>query len=115
MSSIEERVEQPLKWDPKDVEVQSMEAIRKLIGIAVENGMVGARTGDNILKILEINPHARLSRLGQRIEIVTKTATEIVNIQDRLLDTMRHLRIEIEYLQRILNKQPEWRQEDEIS
>ena len=109
IEDMEASLDSPLKWDPKDVEKASLEALENIISIAVESELIGSKTAKNILKIIEINPHARLSRLGQRLAILSQTAQDLKNIESRLASVIMYAVKEMDELRAIINSHPNWR------
>ena len=110
-SDIEERLEQPLKYDTPEIEQASLKAITQVIAIAVEGKLICSKTAKNMLAILTINPQARVSRLGQRIALIHKTIQELSNIQDRLIRTAIELTEDIHSIEEVLDLHPDWRKE----
>jgi len=110
LEDMEASLESPLKWDPKDVEKASLKALENIISIAVESDLIGSKTAKNILKIIEINPHARLSRLGQRLAILSQTAQDLKSIESRLARAIMYSVKEMDELRAIINSHPNWRQ-----
>ena len=109
VEDMEASLASPLKWDPKDVEKASLKALENIICIAVESELIGSKTAKNILKIIEINPHARLSRLGQRLAILSQTAKDLKNIESRLASAIMYAVKEMDELRAIINSHPNWR------
>ena len=105
----EEHIFQPLKWDPPDADEKVIEQFEKVLEIAVSSNLIESAGADRMLKILRINPHRRLSRLGQRITILEEVVTEIQSLDRRVEIAVGDLREAHDILAGIIATQPRWR------
>lgn len=104
----EDRLGEPLKWDPPEIPSEALDQLEIIIGLAVSAKRIAPRTGEWMLEIISINPQRRLSRLGQRIAIV-RACLDDIQAADRRLDiAVDELESEHKLLSNLINSHPEW-------
>ena len=107
-STPEERLASPLRWDPPDIPPDTLERFEGILAVAIEGNMLKASAAESMLKILRVNPHARLSRLGQRLTILEDTMKTLSSVDRRLQDATEGLRAEFDFLIKVIEANPEW-------
>ena len=100
--------EVPSKWSPASVSDETISTLRKIIGLAVTQQLVDRSEAEKALKILAINPHARLTRLGKHLTQIEKHFANVrsVAINEEML--VADTREELAELRAIIEANAEW-------
>ena len=88
-------------------------ALRNIISIAVDNNMMEEVDAERAIKLLDTNPHNRLTVLGKRLARLLEHVEEVKNLDSRTEVMVQMCKEEFEGLSNILNWNPEWRKKDE--
>lgn len=82
----EGRLEAPLnpKYEPKDVPEGSLRRLETILDVAVRGNLISATDAEAMLRILRINPHARIARLGQQLSLIESVLADLKSIDTRI-------------------------------
>jgi hypothetical protein len=112
-STPEERVATPLKWDPPNPSPTDLAQFEKVLEVAVQSKLVTAQGASKMLNIIKINPHRRLSRLGQRMSILEEVIKDMQSTEERLDTFAGILREEHSFLSDVVNANPHWKDQEQ--
>ena len=98
------------KWEVSgDIPPEAIAQFKILADLAVQSSRVKPRVAEWMVKIVEVNPHRRLSRLGQRISLVEEVIRDMQAADSRLTAAVGYLRHEHDALQRVVDAHPLWK------
>jgi hypothetical protein len=101
----------PYYYDP--ISEGAITALRSIISLAVDNNMIEEVDAERAIKLLDTNPHARLTVLGKRLARLLEHVEEVKSLDSRTEVMSQMCKKEFEGLTTILNWNPEWRKKDE--
>ena len=102
------------KWEVSgDIPPEAIAQFKILADLAVQSSRVKPHVAGWMVKIVEVNPHRRLSRLGQRISLVEEVIRDMQAADSRLTAAVGYLRHEHDILQRVVDAHPMWKKGDE--
>jgi hypothetical protein len=90
---------------------ESLNAIRTIISIAVDREMIEEIDAERALKILNINPHNRLTVLGRRLARLVDYFDELKSLDNRTDVIVAQVKEEFEGLKTVIEWNPDWRED----
>lgn len=107
----EERLDAPLdpKYEPKDVPGDSLSRLETILDVAVRGRLIPAEDAEGMLRILRINPHARLARLGQRLSLIESVVADLKSVDTRIKIAMDWSGLELELVRVAAEHVSTWR------
>lgn len=105
----EERMDAPLRYDPRDVSEESLTRLETILNVAVSGHLIDADDAAAMLSILRMNPHARISRLGQRLSLVESVIEEMKGLDARISVALEYSQAELMIVRDAVENIPHWR------
>ena len=103
--------EEPSKfYHHEPVSEGAITALRTIISLAVDNGMIEDVDAERARKILSTNPHNRLTVLGKRLARLLDFVEEIKSIDSRTEVIAQQVKEEFDGLKTIIEWNPNWRE-----
>ena len=101
----EERLELPLKWEPVDPSGESVKQLKAILEVAVNGNMISSIDAERMLRIIHLNPCARIGRQGQRLSILESVAKDLRNLDSRLTFAIEQARESFNTLEAVCREQ----------
>jgi hypothetical protein len=102
----------PKSWAPESPNQASLEALEKILSVAIEAKLINRAEAEKMWKILLVNPHHRLAALGTRIARLQETLEEIKGSETSLESLVATAKTEYHYLHKLLATHPLWEEEE---
>lgn len=99
----------PLKWEPGSISPAALKQLEVLLDVAVRGSLLAAEDSEKMLKILRLNPHARLGRMGQRLSLIEASIAHIRDSATLLDAVMDREREELRLITEAVEWLPTWR------
>ena len=99
----------PLRYDPRDVSGESLTRLETILNVAVSGHLIDADDAAAMLSILRMNPHARISRLGQRLSLVESVIEEMKGLDARISIALEYSQAELMIVRDAIETIPHWR------
>lgn len=96
------------QWGPSSISPEGLTAIQDVIRIAAQGGFISEQDGLKALKILRTNPHARLSRIGPRLNRLIELVKKVSQWEDHLESLVESTQAEMEDLKEQIAWHPDW-------
>ena len=100
-----ERIENPLTREVEDPSSAGLAQLKIILGAAVSAELISEKDSHRMLRLLTVNPHARLARLGQRLTLLEATVGEMKSLEFRINYAIEHTRQEMEMIERLVGEQ----------
>ena len=107
--------EPPKLYHFEPISEGAITALRSIISLAVDNNMIEEVDAERAIKLLNTNPHTRLTVLGKRLARLLEHVEEVKSLDSRTDVMAQMCKKEFEGLTTIIDWNPEWRKKDELS